>query len=438
MAFMLLVETWQRELDYYHLKELRPVDWTDDDFGEGLGCSEVGETPIQVLETRMDVNNMSYNNTTHNNMSYNNTSYNNPSHNNTSFNSSSSVLEVAEDEYEEAPGDLFFWGDYSSLHSASSNVAAPPGSFALSGVPSDSDHLPNSTISFLHSFPSNNVTVGLLGYLDDTEAGLIDNVATCIIIIISLPLILIAIHSLYSLVRSDHVAPIYVINLLTSDLIQLCCMICEVARPRSPMIFIINKCIHNYSLMTSVVFMVCIALERYLLIVFPLWYHCRQTIRSTVVICALAWVLPSLYLFTLFFGGNFNVPQMIAVVFLLLPLPLLLFFCCATLRALSASVSILPDEKRRIVGTLVVVLLIYMLLFLPNVILILVARYTKDQSLVATLVYVSAVFLKLNPLADLVLYIFTKKGFLDKILASVRCCRVEDRGLSSLETTLTV
>ncbi|XP_034722442.1 mas-related G-protein coupled receptor member A4-like [Etheostoma cragini] len=387
----------------------------------------------------MDVNNTSHNNTSYNNTSYNNTSYNNTSYNNSSYSSSSSsFLEVAEDQYGEAPGDLLFWGDYSSLLPASSNIAAPPSdSIALSSVPSGSDHLPNGSISFLHSVPSDNVTVGLLGYLDYTEAGLIDNVATCIIICFGLPLIFIAIYSLYSVVRSDHIAPIYVINLLTSDLIQLCCMICEVARPQSRMIFIINKCIYNYSLMTSVVFMVCIALERYLLIVFPLWYHCRRTIRSTVVICAVAWVLPSLYLFTLFFGGNFNVPQMIAVVFLLLPLPLLLFFCCASLKALSASVSILPDEKQRIVGTLVVVLLTYMLLFLPNVILIMVARSTNDQSLVTTLVYVSSVFLKLNPLADLVLYIFTKKGFLDKILA-VRCCRVEDKELSSLETTMTV
>ncbi|XP_034722440.1 mas-related G-protein coupled receptor member A7-like [Etheostoma cragini] len=379
-------------------------------------------------------NNTSHNNTSHNNTSYNNTSYNNTSYNNTSHNSSSFLSQAPGN-----PAELLFWGKYGSLLLASSNIAAPPSdSIALSRVPSGSEHLPNGSISIFNIFPSNNVTVGLLGYLDYTEAGLITNVATCIIICFSLPLIFIAIYSLYSVVRSDHIAPIYVINLLTSDLIQLCCMICEVARPKSRMIFIINKCIYNYSLMTSVVFMVCIALERYLLIVFPLWYHCRRTIRSTVGICAVAWVLPSLYLFTLFFGGNFNVPQIIAFVFLLLPLPLLMFFCCATLKALSASVSILPDEKQQIVGTLVVVLQIYMLLFLPNVILILVARSTNDHSLVTTLVYLSSVFLKLNPLADLVLYIFTKKGFLDNILASVRFCRVEDKKLSSLEATLKV
>ncbi|XP_032364688.1 mas-related G-protein coupled receptor member X4-like [Etheostoma spectabile] len=286
--------------------------------------------------------------------------------------------------------------------------------------------------NYTNSTFSSDLTNSAFGSFDDTKAGFIVDVVMYIIICIGLPLTLVAIYALYSVVRSDHVVPIYIINLLVTDLIQLCCMICDVVNPHRPMTYVIYVSVYNYSLMTSVGFMVCIALERYLLIVFPLWYRCRRTIRSTVVICVLAWVLPSLYLFTLFFGGNFNVPQIIAFVFLLLPLPLLLFFCCATLRALSASVSILPDEKRRIVGTLVMVLLIYMLLFLPNVILILVVRYTKHQLLTNTLAYVSSAFLKLNPLADLVLYIFMKKGALDKILSSVRCCRVEDRDLRTV------
>ncbi|XP_031159543.1 mas-related G-protein coupled receptor member X4-like [Sander lucioperca] len=276
----------------------------------------------------------------------------------------------------------------------------------------------NSTFENVSSFD-----YGTCNYYDDTEAGHITDVVTCIIICIGLPLTFVAIYSLYSLVRNDHVAPIYVINLLISDLIQFCCMICEVAQPQINimMIYIMNEYIYTYSLMTSVGFMVCIALERYLLIVFPLWYRCRRTIKSTVVICVVAWALPALFFFTSFFGDDFQ----------LLPFPPLIFFCCATLKALSASVSILPEEKQRIAGTLVLMLLIYMLLFLPFIIYIMVDSYTNDRSLTNTLSYLSRAFLKLNPLADLVLYIFMKKGALDKILVSVCCCRVED--VSSLE-----
>ncbi|XP_028458787.1 mas-related G-protein coupled receptor member A4-like [Perca flavescens] len=292
---------------------------------------------------------------------------------------------------------------------------------------SGSSNLTNSTSG------SSNLTNSTFGYLNDTEAGFITYVVTYIIISIGLPLTIIAIYSLYSLVRNDHVVPIYVINLLISDLIQLCCMIWDVAQPKNTIMYIIYNSIYSYSLMTSVGFMVFIAMERYLLIVFPLWYHCRRTIKSTVVICVVAWALPSLYLFTIFFGSNFDIPQIIAVVFLLLPLPLLIFFCCATLKVLSANASIPPDERRRIVGTLFLVLLIYTLLFLPNIILIMVVRYTSDKSLTNTLFYLSTVFLNLNPLADLVLYIFMKKGALGKILASVHCCRVEYKDVSSLE-----
>ncbi|XP_031159548.1 mas-related G-protein coupled receptor member A4-like [Sander lucioperca] len=233
-------------------------------------------------------------------------------------------------------------------------------------------------------------------------------------------------------VRNDHVAPIYVINLLISDLIQFCCLICEVAHPKNWIIYLTTLYIYDYSLLTSVGFMVCIALERYLLIVFPLWYRYRRTIKSTVVICVVAWALPALYFLTVFFADNVDIPAIVILVFLLLPLPLLIFFCCATLKVLSATVSIPPDEKRRIVGTLILVLLIYTLLSLPCIIYIM-DIYTHDTSQINTLSYLSSVFLKLNPLADLFLYIFMKKGALEKILASVCCCRVEDKDVSSLE-----
>ncbi|XP_038586011.1 G-protein coupled receptor 4-like [Micropterus salmoides] len=91
-------------------------------------------------------------------------------------------------------------------------------------------------------------------------------VVTCVTIVVGLPLTLVAIYALYSMVRSDHVAPIYVINLLITDLLQLCCMIVEVAPPEDEIISVMSFCIYVFSLFTSVYFMVCISLERYLVI----------------------------------------------------------------------------------------------------------------------------------------------------------------------------
>lgn len=57
-------------------------------------------------------------------------------------------------------------------------------------------------------------------------------------------------------VRKDNVAPIYVVNLLISDLLLLCSMIIRETRlVRVPYIF-------QFALMVSVGFMVSVALER--------------------------------------------------------------------------------------------------------------------------------------------------------------------------------
>ena len=63
-------------------------------------------------------------------------------------------------------------------------------------------------------------------------------------------------------VKNDHVAPIYVINLLISDVIQLCCMIVDVVPLKDRRIYYIGFYMYYFAMIASVGFMVCIALER--------------------------------------------------------------------------------------------------------------------------------------------------------------------------------
>ncbi|XP_038586066.1 G-protein coupled receptor 4-like [Micropterus salmoides] len=245
-------------------------------------------------------------------------------------------------------------------------------------------------------------------------------VVTCIIIAVGLPLTMVAIYSLYSMVRRDQVAPIYVINLLITDLIQFCYMIVEVAPPENPKIIFRN--IYLSALMASICFMVCISLERYLVIAHPLWYRFRRTIKTSVVVCVLVWVLSPVCVVCFYFT---DVRYILFIIILLLPFPLLIFSLVGTLKALSASISVPSDEKRRIVGILVLVLLIYTLLFLPSIILLLEEHYDLTLDLLST------IFLSLSPLADSVLYVFMRKGFIDKLLASVCCCRMDSNDISS-------
>ena len=133
------------------------------------------------------------------------------------------------------------------------------------------------------------------------------------------------------------------------------------------------------------------------------------------------WVLSLALSLPLFLGASYTAEKILFSVFLLFPLPLLIFFLGGTIRALSAS-RVPSDEKRRIVGVLVLVLLIYTLLFLPTIML----AVAKDDTLNTwTLGNLSAMFVRLSPLADLLLYVFMRKGIIDKLLAAVCCCRMD-------------
>ncbi|KAI3362837.1 hypothetical protein L3Q82_001872 [Scortum barcoo] len=92
--------------------------------------------------------------------------------------------------------------------------------------------------------------------------------------------------------KKINVTPIYVINLLISDLIQLCCMIIQVARPRG-----FGHCVKS-SIMIYFLWSDCPVLASWYLveIAWPLWYRFRRTIKSSVVVCVVVWALtPSLF-----------------------------------------------------------------------------------------------------------------------------------------------
>ncbi|XP_044229250.1 G-protein coupled receptor 4-like [Thunnus albacares] len=246
-------------------------------------------------------------------------------------------------------------------------------------------------------------------------------VITCVIISIGLPLTLLAIYSLYSQVQNNNVAPIYIINLLISDIIQFCCVIVKKAKPEDLKIYRIFYYIYCFGVLASIGFMVCIALERYLGIAWPLWYRVRRTIKISLVVCVVVWTLPLVYVLPFYFQVEIKVLKTISAGCLLVPFPLLIFFLAGTLKSLSAAISVSSDEKRRIVGILVLVVLIYTVLFLPTIIWYLVEE-ARDND---TFSYLTFMLLRFSPLADLILYFFIRKGAIDKLLASLCCCRMD-------------
>ncbi|XP_067466961.1 mas-related G-protein coupled receptor member B1-like isoform X2 [Thunnus thynnus] len=222
-------------------------------------------------------------------------------------------------------------------------------------------------------------------------------------------------------VQNNNVAPIYIINLLISDIIQFCCVIVKKAKPVDLKIYRIFYYIYCFGVLASIGFMVCIALERYLGIAWPLWYRVRRTIKISLVVCVVVWTLPLVYVLPFYFQVEIKVLKTIFAGCLLVPFPLLIFFLGGTLKSLSAAISVSSDEKRRIVGILVLVVLIYTLLFLPNIICYLVEE-ARDNYTFRNLTFM---LLRFSPLADLILYFFMRKGAIDKLLASLCCCRMD-------------
>ncbi|XP_065818252.1 G-protein coupled receptor 4-like [Labrus bergylta] len=269
-----------------------------------------------------------------------------------------------------------------------------------------------------------NVTHWNASYEYYQKLDFIRHVVTCIIISIGLPLTLMVIYALCFLVRKDHVAPIYVINLLISDVIQVCCLLIqEIIQNQTHAIV---DYIYSSGLLTSVCFMVCVSLQRYLVIAHPLWYRFKRTIKISVVVSVVAWLIPHVillppFLLYLFLLVPVKVIGSVIIIFLIIPFPLFVFFLVGTFKALSASVSVPSEEKCRIVGMLVLVLLIYTLLFLPWIIFALLKNLIIFDR---TLGVLSLMFIKLSPLADLIMYVFLRKDSIGKLCTTVNWCRV--------------
>ncbi|KAL3971680.1 zona pellucida sperm-binding protein 1 [Sarotherodon galilaeus] len=253
------------------------------------------------------------------------------------------------------------------------------------------------------------------------------SILTWITVCVSLPLTSLAIFFLCMQVRNDHTGPIYIINLYMSDLVQLFCMVVHMSGVKNDYLrMIFFHYIYPCGVMATVSFMVCLFMERYLVVAHSLWYQNRRTIKINVVVCVLVWVI---YIFVGLLHKNF------LGAFLILPIPLLFFFLIRTIKAVSAT-SVPSDEKRRIVAVLVLVVLIYILVFVPRIIMecfILVPG--MDYNTFSFMYDTTCNLVELNPLLDLILYFLMKKSVLNKLLGCLCCCRMDSEDIRTSVTT---
>ncbi|XP_036794126.1 ovarian cancer G-protein coupled receptor 1 [Oncorhynchus mykiss] len=246
---------------------------------------------------------------------------------------------------------------------------------------------------------------------------------------IGFPLICLSIYAMYFLIRADHIAPVYVINLLIADLVQIC------MRPFNPsgtwkMIVLL---IDFFGISASISFMVCVALERYLVIAFPLWYRFRRNIKYSLIMSSFIWVIPFIQICMLYLTPTFERKLILFAVNLLIPFPLLVFFLVGTLKALSVSISVPAVEQRRIIGTLALVLGNYTVLFLPLIIQYLISGVTGRTN-----VKIGTLFERFSPLVDPLLYVFMRKGAKDTLAFPCFGKLMGDEEQSQVTNTMTM
>uniref|UniRef100_I3J0N9 Uncharacterized LOC102078076 n=2 Tax=Oreochromis niloticus TaxID=8128 RepID=I3J0N9_ORENI len=227
---------------------------------------------------------------------------------------------------------------------------------------------------------------------------------------VCLPLTILIICCVCCMVQRCQAPFIYYTNLLVSNLLQLCITMAFMKKPHNQVFEIILYC----GVMASLYFKCCIALERYCFIACPWLDWLRQT-KASVLVCVLVWVLCIV-----------SVPLGVVleefvrfIIYALLPTPLFIFSLAGTIKALPAAPSVPTEEKRRIIGMLVVLLLNY-LFMLPTIIIHnLINSSLSDH----TQIHVMFVILfLLSPFVDLILFVFMWKGPIDRLLALLCCC----------------
>ncbi|MBN3273376.1 GPR4 protein, partial [Polyodon spathula] len=284
---------------------------------------------------------------------------------------------------------------------------------------------------------------------------------------IGLPTNCLALYGLYRLVKTDNALPVYVINLLLSDLLQISMLPLWIDYYSHGHVwrFGVTSCnlvgsVFYISLYVSIFFMCCIALERYLAIVHPFFFQSIRGLRFACLFSLAVWVLvtipPSVALTLLFkengsshclesypSNASFITYRLITLVFsFFLPLAFLVFVHVKTQRTLSAVLLVPEEEKKRIKGLLSLVLLIFVVVFGPYHLIGsikyigLIGHQCMCDFEAKIFIYyqVGRGLLSLNSLLDPIMYIFLRKDVRNHMLHFFPCLQ-RVAGLMNCQTS---
>ncbi|KTF95147.1 hypothetical protein cypCar_00010807 [Cyprinus carpio] len=266
-----------------------------------------------------------------------------------------------------------------------------------------------------------------------------------IFFIIGTPLNLLSLFGLYRLIQSENVLPVYVINLLIADLIQLLTLPLWIDYyanghywrfgPRSCQFM---GLVFYISIYAGIFFMCIIALERHLAIARPLSFKHLRNLKFSRWIALGIWILiavPPTIAFNKLFPkqenytlciekypseGSFITYRLITLlVSFIIPLSFIVGLHRETVRSLMAINSLLSEEKRSIRGLLTLLVAVFVTVLGPYHFIGCV-KYVGLLIHSSPCIWEKAVFvpyqfgrgfLSLNSLLDPVFYIFLRRDF---------------------------
>ncbi|XP_052429417.1 uncharacterized protein si:ch211-132e22.4 [Carassius gibelio] len=272
-------------------------------------------------------------------------------------------------------------------------------------------HMDNTTVlDSTNTTPLNNGTI---------RVDHIEEIIRWISFAVGLPGIGFSIYLMGMQAKTGKAAPVYLISLLASDIFNILGRpktSAEDAQKTSLQTTDISSLIFYFGIISNIVFMVCVAQERYLLVTCPRYNAFCMKLKQSSMISLAVWAAPFAILFLAYQGYI-----ILFSIALLLPLPFLGFFFLDSFRALWCTRRPAPVTNRnKILGMQGVILCNYSMLYLPFILNTLLKALALS-SYVYYLGLVSDLLLYLGPLVDPFLSIFLTNGIGD-ILKAFPCC----------------
>lgn len=261
-----------------------------------------------------------------------------------------------------------------------------------------------------------------------------------VIFLVGLPEVTLACYALLCLLKKEKAAPVFALNLLLSDLLQIgITLVFVISRFFDPTFYPLHRArcasrlFVRLGLTSSLSFMLLISAERYVMVAHPVWYHTKNSVKLSVQISVCMWILSLAYSsLDYFLMSCTRNPLLLFSIFCLLPAPFLLGLFIATWKALNRSTAVRHEKKkrRRVWGVLSLMLGTYTVLFFPfsfrNLYYSLKTDSTNSTNSKDSVKDVSGVLTSalvyLSPLVDALLYIFIRGDIRDTVEA-FPCCR---------------